>query len=66
MFFLSTIVFCSTILLLLMDLVHAFFFSFLFWRNYNIGLSSLPCVCNWSLKFEVSTIGLSSFKTELY
>ena len=34
--------------------------------NYNIGPLSLSCVCNWSLKFEASTIGRSSFKIELY
>ena len=35
-------------------------------RNYNIGLPSLPSMRTWSLKFEVSTIGLSSLKTKLY
>ena len=35
-------------------------------RNYNIGPLSLPSMRTWSLKFEVSTIGPSSLKTELY
>jgi len=35
-------------------------------RNYNIGPLSLPCVCNWSLKFQVSRISPSSFKIEFY
>jgi len=35
-------------------------------RNYNAGPSSLPYVRNWSFKLEVSIIGPSSFKTELY
>ena len=39
---------------------------FFFWRNYNISPSSLPCVRNWSFKFETSTISPLSFKTELY
>ena len=34
--------------------------------NYNISPSSLLYVHNWSLKFEASIIGPSSFKTELY
>jgi len=35
-------------------------------RNYNIDPPSLPSMCTWSLKFEVSTIGPSSLKIELY
>ena len=35
-------------------------------RNYNIGPSSLPCVRNWSLKFEACAIGPSSFQNEPY
>ena len=50
--------FCKT---LLVDLADIFY-----WRNYNIGPWSLPCVRNWSLKFEASTISPLSFKNELY
>ena len=46
------------ILLLLLLL----FYIVNFWRNYNIGLSNLPYVRNWSLKFQVSTISPSSLK----
>ena len=34
--------------------------------NYNINLSRLSCMRNWSLKFQANTISSSSFKTELY
>ena len=36
------------------------------WWNYNIGPSSLPCVHNWSLKFEACAISPSSFQNEQY
>ena len=48
-----------------------FFFLLIIWRekrrrNYNVNPSSLLYVRNWSLKFEASTIGPSSFNTKLY
>ena len=33
-----------------------------FCQNYNVGLSSLYCVCNMSPNFEASIIDPSSFK----
>ena len=35
-------------------------------HNYTISPSSLLCVCNWSLKFQVSTISPLSFQNEPY
>ena len=35
-------------------------------QNYNFGPSSLPCVHNWFLKFQLSTIYPLSLKNELW
>ena len=35
-------------------------------RNYIVCPLSLLCVCNWSLKFQVSVIGSLCFQNERY
>ena len=49
--------------------IYSFFLdrkNIIFRRNYNVGPLSLPYVCNWSLKFQASTINPLTFKIELY
>ena len=53
-------------MLLYVSLIQLFEIGLYERRNYTISPSSLPCVHNWSVGFQVSAIGSSSFQNEQY